>query len=224
MTDTGECALHRAWNPRGKKVNSGAGRNRDDEEFARRIPSPLLRLLSLFSSFLSLFPFPFVACQRTNRREQDGRRYFRFAIFTRGRGWNGAKNHLSRRKVGERILREFFHGSRPTDLALIFRPFRSFPWPRPRLPPPRPRLPPPQRRIFTILRVEKSPFSTRRATPSLRVVAHRSPPPNRPPRFLRVSSRLLLPLLLLSPDSLKSRGDGGISSDPQCVRASPSLP
>lgn len=138
MTDTGECALHRAWNPRGKKVNSGAGRNRDDEEFARRIPSPLLRLLSLFSSFLSLFPFPFVACQRTNRREQDGRRYFRFAIFTRGRGCNGAKNHLSRRKVGERILREFFHGSRPTDLALIFRPFRSFPWPRPRLPPPRP--------------------------------------------------------------------------------------
>lgn len=128
------------------------------------------------------------------------------------------------REVGERILREFFHGSRPTDLALIFRPFRSFPWPRPRLPPPRPRLPPPQRRIFTILRVEKSPFSTRRATPSLRVVAHRSPPPNRPPRFLRVSSRLLLPLLLLCPDSLKSRGDAGISSDPQCVRASPSLP
>lgn len=73
MTDTGECALHRAWNPRGKKVNSGAGRNRDDEEFARRIPSPLLRLLSLFSSFLSLFPFPFVACQRTNKRIEENR-------------------------------------------------------------------------------------------------------------------------------------------------------
>lgn len=114
--------------------------------------------------------------------------FTRKSLFTNGRG----KEREGERERGGEELREFFHGSRPTDLALIFpRPFRPF------LGPDRSSLalglpPPPD--FYDSARGKISAFfQPLRACAHFRVICS----------VFSFSSRFLHP-----PDSLKFGGDG----------------